>query len=81
MDNLHRIVVGVDFGTTFTAVAWAESSHPEQIEVLKNWPTAGQLVGEQVPSEIAYNDDDPDDFSWGYNIDPQARTVLVQSIS
>ncbi len=75
MDNLHRIVVGIDFGTTYTAVAWAEASNPNQIEIIKNWPTSGQLVGPQVPSEIAYSEEDRNVFSWGYNINPDRRKV------
>lgn len=75
MDNLHRIVVGIDFGTTYTAVAWAEASNPNQIEIIRNWPTSGQLVGPQVPSEIAYSEEDRNVFSWGYNISPDRRKV------
>lgn len=75
MDNLHRIVVGIDFGTTYTAVAWAEASNQSQIEIIKNWPTSGQLVGPQVPSEIAYSEEDRNVFSWGYNINPDRRKV------
>ena len=75
MTGLHRIVVGVDFGTTYSAVAWAESSNPTQIEIIKNWPTSGQLVGAQAPSEIAYADGDTSTFSWGYDISPRVRKV------
>ena len=75
-NDLHRIVVGIDFGTTFTAVAWAETSRPGQIELITNWPTAGSLVGAQVPSEVSYpNDGDTTNFSWGYNISPKAKKV------
>lgn len=74
--DLHRIVVGIDFGTTFTAVAWAETSRPSQIELITNWPTAGALVGAQVPSELSYpNDGDTTNYSWGYNISPKAKKV------
>ena len=55
----HRIVVGIDFGTTYSAVGWAESSNPNQIELLRNWPTSGQMVGLQAPTEIAYSPDNP----------------------
>ena len=75
MTGLHKIVVGVDFGTTYSAVAWAESSNPTQIEIIKNWPTSGQLVGAQAPSEIAYADGDTSTFSWGYDISPRVRKV------
>ena len=75
-NDLHRIVVGIDFGTTFTAVAWAETSRPAQIELITTWPTAGSLVGQQVPSEISYpNEGDTTNFAWGYNIGPRAKKV------
>ena len=67
--------MGIDFGTTYSAAAWAETSNPNQIEIIKNWPTSGQLVGSQAPSEIAYPDGDTSNFSWGYNISPRARKV------
>ena len=78
MSDLHRIVVGIDFGTTYSAVAWAESSNPTQVEIIKNWPTSGQLVGAQTPSEIAYPEGDTSDYSWGYNINPRTRKVMAK---
>ncbi|KAI9773266.1 MAG: hypothetical protein M1839_002178 [Geoglossum umbratile] len=72
----HRIVVGVDFGTTFSALAWASSFSPDQIEIIKNWPSLGQLVGSQAPTEIAYEDGNTTTFSWGYNIPPQSRKLM-----
>lgn len=50
-----KIVVGVDFGTTYTAAAWAQDSGSGQLEVIDNWPASGEIVGTQVPSEIAYS--------------------------
>ncbi|KAI9703752.1 MAG: hypothetical protein M1836_007522 [Candelina mexicana] len=75
MAELHRIVVGVDFGTTYSGLAWADTSTPQHVEIIKNWPTSGQLVGAQAPTEIAYPDGDTSNFSWGYDIDPRARKV------
>ena len=80
MASLHRIVVGVDFGTTYTAAAWAETSNPDHVEVVQNWPTSGQLVGMQAPSEIAYADGDTSQFSWGYSITPRERKVRPSQI-
>ena len=74
---MHRIVCGIDFGTTYTAVAWTETSNPTHIEVIQNWPTSGQLVGNQVPSEIAYKDGDTTTFSWGYDIPPTVKKVTL----
>lgn len=81
MEKFHRIVVGIDFGTTYTAVGWADTSNPTQVEIIKNWPTAGQLVGPQAPSEIAYDEENPQEYSWGYNISPRAKKVSCKVYS
>lgn len=75
MEKPHTIVVGIDFGTTYTAAAWADASNPGQIEIIKNWPTAGHIVGSQVPSEIAYDHNDRSSFSWGYCIGVHSHKV------
>ncbi|KAL8758145.1 MAG: hypothetical protein Q9184_004013 [Pyrenodesmia sp. 2 TL-2023] len=75
MEKSHTIVVGIDFGTTYTAAAWADASNPAQIEIIQNWPTAGQIVGSQVPSEIAYHHNDRSTFSWGYCIGAHSHKI------
>lgn len=76
MEKDRNIIVGIDFGTTYTAAAWTDSLSPSHVEVIKNWPTAGPVVSSQVPTEIAYGRDDRDRYSWGYNIKPQAEKVI-----
>lgn len=75
MTSGRNIIVGIDFGTTYTAAAWADTLNPSHIEVIKNWPTAGAVVNSQVPTEIAYEPEDRNRFSWGYNIKPQSEKV------
>ncbi|KAL8947831.1 MAG: hypothetical protein Q9222_005928 [Ikaeria aurantiellina] len=75
MEHAHNIVVGIDFGTTYTAVAWVDASQPHHVEIIRNWPTAGQVVSSQVPSEIAYHSADRTLYSWGYNISPLSRKI------
>ncbi|MCJ1376934.1 hypothetical protein MMC17_000024 [Xylographa soralifera] len=83
MASMHRIVVGIDFGTTYTAVCWNWSSNStganlvdhSHSEIIKNWPTSGNLVGMQVPSEIAYRDGDTTEYSWGYDIGPREKKL------
>ncbi|RPA76413.1 hypothetical protein BJ508DRAFT_331183 [Ascobolus immersus RN42] len=50
-----RIVVGIDFGTTHSAVAWAHTSTPDDYEVITQWP--GQVGKDwgKVPSDISYH--------------------------
>ncbi|KAI4208663.1 MAG: hypothetical protein LQ349_009676, partial [Xanthoria aureola] len=75
MESPHKIIVSIDFGTTYTAVAWVDASNSNHIEIISNWPTAGQVVGSQVPTEIAYGYNEPTKFSWGYNINPNLQKV------
>ncbi|KAL8757027.1 MAG: hypothetical protein Q9184_004318 [Pyrenodesmia sp. 2 TL-2023] len=75
MNRDRSIIVGIDFGTTYTAAAWADTLNPSHIEVIKNWPTAGAIVSSQVPTEIAYEPNDRERFSWGYNIKPQSEKI------
>lgn len=63
-----------------SALAWASSFSPDQVEIIKNWPSSGQLVGSQAPTEIAYEDGDTTAFSWGYDIPPQTRKVSADNI-
>ncbi|KAL8732513.1 MAG: hypothetical protein Q9166_002727 [cf. Caloplaca sp. 2 TL-2023] len=75
MEISHNIVVGIDFGTTYTAAAWADSSNPHLVEIIRNWPSGGQAVSSQVPSEIAYDHNDRTRFSWGYKISPLSHKI------
>ncbi|KAL8831907.1 MAG: hypothetical protein Q9170_005100 [Blastenia crenularia] len=75
MESSHNVIVGIDFGTTYTAAAWADTSNRSQIEIIKNWPTAGPVVGSQVPSEICYDQGGRERVSWGYNIKPQSDKI------
>ncbi|KAJ6077563.1 uncharacterized protein N7446_000499 [Penicillium canescens] len=56
------IVVAIDFGTTFSGIAWAHTANPEAIHIIQRWPCniAGDLGGQtadKTPSELAYNYD------------------------
>ncbi|KAF3937708.1 hypothetical protein ABW19_dt0202319 [Dactylella cylindrospora] len=51
----HRLLVAVDFGTTYTGVAYCLSSNVSlnQIETITTWPGSGGSV-EKVPTELVY---------------------------
>ncbi|KAG9600284.1 actin-like ATPase domain-containing protein, partial [Aureobasidium melanogenum] len=80
-----RLVVSIDFGTTWSAVAFTYSGNPEpadEIAIVKNWPGSNNISSEKVPSEIAYvptsedfeviNSDGPTtyDIRWGLQLKP-----------
>ncbi|KAI6853569.1 hypothetical protein KC323_g9295 [Hortaea werneckii] len=52
-----RLVVGIDFGTTFSGVAFAHSGTPkapDEIAVIKTWPGGNNTTSEKVPSVVSY---------------------------
>lgn len=65
-----RLIVGVDFGTTFSgwvpqaerkheanvrSVAAVYTSTPDDIEIIKTWPGGNGITSDKVPTEIAYD--------------------------
>lgn len=70
--NERHIVLGVDFGTTFTGVAYADSRRPDAIQVIQDWRNhEGKLVpAGKVPTKLCYERDGS--FRWGSLIAPDA---------
>ncbi|KAI9805455.1 MAG: hypothetical protein M1825_000706 [Sarcosagium campestre] len=50
-----RLIVGVDFGTTYSGVAAVYTSTPDDVDVIKTWPGGNGITSDKVPSEIAYD--------------------------
>ncbi|KAF2199167.1 actin-like ATPase domain-containing protein [Delitschia confertaspora ATCC 74209] len=50
-----RIIVGVDFGTTYSGVATVYSATPDDVDIIKTWPGGNGITSDKVPTEIAYN--------------------------
>ncbi|KAL5001046.1 hypothetical protein BDV10DRAFT_161271 [Aspergillus recurvatus] len=59
------IVIGIDFGTTFSGIAWTLGGSIDDIEVLSQWPGGGNRTSVKVPSHISYKDGK---VQWGYQI-------------
>ncbi|KAL4907139.1 hypothetical protein BDW74DRAFT_166661 [Aspergillus multicolor] len=76
----RKIIIGIDFGTTFTGVAWAETRRPDHISVIESWPshtgTQEGISSVKVPTELRYtspksaNPDTKDEekIEWGFQI-------------
>ncbi|KAF8421674.1 hypothetical protein EV426DRAFT_565316 [Tirmania nivea] len=61
-----KIVVGIDFGTTHSAVAWADTSSATE-KIIRQWPGAtGKHGVDKVPSEMRYT---PTGIKWGFQAD------------
>ncbi|KAI1684350.1 hypothetical protein KJE20_06855 [Pyrenophora tritici-repentis] len=71
----NRLVIGLDYGTTYTGVAFCETSDTgvvgKDILVIKDWPSRHTKIGtkEKVPSEIALIDR----AQWGSLIPPNVQ--------
>lgn len=74
-----RIVIGVDFGTTFSGVAWAisTSNHSGDVEVISRWPniTGVKRHSEKVPTKLRRLGNG--DLQWGFLVPPAAPSNEV----
>ncbi|KAH1613864.1 hypothetical protein KXV74_004355 [Aspergillus fumigatus] len=64
------ILVGLDFGTTFSGIAWAFDGPDDEIEVISTWPGGGNKTSPKVPSVLSY---DGLNINWGYQVHPFAE--------
>ncbi|KAI5850386.1 hypothetical protein DFP73DRAFT_539181 [Morchella snyderi] len=71
--NTHsepKIIVAVDFGTTFSGVAFAYTDEPDDKEVISAWPSGGNRTSDKVPTEVSYDNNAPGGYRWGFDIRP-----------
>ncbi|KAL7267654.1 hypothetical protein RUND412_009750 [Rhizina undulata] len=81
----QRLVIAVDFGTTFSGVAYTFTDAKDKYEVINQWPGSGNSTKDKVPTEILYHDEDPVSgivrlgpngirrHQWGHGIVPRGR--------
>ncbi|KAI8719009.1 hypothetical protein NCS52_00681200 [Fusarium sp. LHS14.1] len=62
------IVIGIDFGTTYSGVAWAYSREPNDIAIVTSWEAELNHCSdkEKAPTQLCYNSNN--DATWGYSI-------------
>lgn len=68
------LIIGIDFGTTYSGVAWATpyDFEQDQINLIHSWPDMGLEQG-KAPTELCY--DDAGQIYWGYGIPLDADAV------
>ncbi|KAL8400786.1 hypothetical protein RB594_000976 [Gaeumannomyces avenae] len=79
-----RLVIGLDFGTTYTGVAYCdkENAPTDQIAVVNEWPGIGAVGNkEKAPSRIAYVPPPPGQTTggtivWGDLIKPRIKAPV-----
>ena len=50
-----KLIVGVDFGTTYSGVAAAFSGSPDEVDIIKTWPGGNCITSDKVPTEVSYD--------------------------
>ncbi|EFQ31525.1 uncharacterized protein GLRG_06814 [Colletotrichum graminicola M1.001] len=65
----RKIVVGIDFGTTYSGVAWAETQRPDRRTAITTWPISRNVLegesSDKVPTKLRYVGDE---VQWGFSI-------------
>ncbi|TEY58654.1 hypothetical protein BOTCAL_0204g00110 [Botryotinia calthae] len=51
----ERLIVGLDFGTTYSGVAVVYTSNPDDVDIIKTWPGSNGITSDKVPTEIGYS--------------------------
>ncbi|KAL6788339.1 hypothetical protein J3E68DRAFT_444939 [Trichoderma sp. SZMC 28012] len=77
-DQEPTIIIGIDFGTTYSGVAWTTSSRPGHINIITNWDAVKNHCSdkEKVPSAIYYNE--KGEVSWGYSVPEKASPLKFE---
>ncbi|CZR51515.1 uncharacterized protein PAC_01392 [Phialocephala subalpina] len=74
-----KLIIGIDFGTTYTGIAYAYASKPEEIRVIKEWEgdyTIGCNDFTKAPSLMKYTSAESNEYTWGYHINVNEPGVI-----
>ena len=67
--NERKIVVGIDFGTTYSGIAWAETKRPDRRVAITSWPISRTVSegesSDKVPTKLYYRGSQ---VEWGFTI-------------
>lgn len=65
----RKIIIGIDFGTTYSGVAWAETQRPDRRTTITSWPisktTREGESSDKVPTKLRYHNGE---IQWGFSI-------------
>ncbi|KAI1359876.1 actin-like ATPase domain-containing protein [Xylaria arbuscula] len=72
-----RVVIALDFGTTYSGIAYAFSNPGKKTEVVPivDWPGLEGRRQPKVPTLVLYDPDDPTKFKWGGQVDWRSEAV------
>ncbi|KIX03793.1 uncharacterized protein Z518_07346 [Rhinocladiella mackenziei CBS 650.93] len=62
------LIIALDFGTTYSGIAYAFASDPENVRVIQSWPGEDRIVS-KAPTTIRYEPGYIKGLKWGYDLD------------
>ncbi|KAG8419810.1 hypothetical protein J3458_004647 [Metarhizium acridum] len=76
MAHSRSIIVGIDFGTTYSGVAFARDAEPDRVHFVSSWssPNLYCFTKQKVPTAIYYGDND-ETPTWGYDVKPEQNAL------
>ncbi|KAL1641388.1 hypothetical protein SLS58_006089 [Diplodia intermedia] len=78
-DNRLKIIVGLDYGTTFSGISYVTSNEVsiDKIEVINQWPGTSETVS-KVPTKIAYASENKNFYvdKWGFAVTPNMESYV-----
>ncbi|KIW93344.1 uncharacterized protein Z519_05949 [Cladophialophora bantiana CBS 173.52] len=63
-----RLIIALDFGTTYSGIAYALTTDPEKVFTIDSWP-GGDRNAPKTPTALQYGSDSVTNFKWGYELD------------
>ncbi|KAI5837893.1 hypothetical protein DFP73DRAFT_285211 [Morchella snyderi] len=76
MSKITTLKVGIDFGTTYSGVAWADTATPKDINVIQKWPLGGNTTTDKVPTELKYSKDyRHPGYRWGFQVEMEPERL------
>ena len=80
-DDENKLVIGLDFGTTYSGVAYifTGTEKPEPIAITE-WPGAKGVNKAKVPTLISYDDSSDQPFTWGYELADSTSASKIEGI-
>ncbi|KAL7948670.1 hypothetical protein V8C42DRAFT_351698 [Trichoderma barbatum] len=65
-DSAPRLIIALDFGTTYSGIAYASSNEKNGLPVsIENWPGEEGRRPAKIPTLVYYESSDASKFSWG----------------
>lgn len=70
------LIIGIDFGTTFTGVAYARrmGAERDEVNIIRSWPNQRGFYLEKTPTILSYNTTPP---SWGASVRPEDKPQIA----